>query len=337
MRVPAVVFTDLHVDDYKSFSENGERLEHCLKVLDDVFKLAHKKNSKIILFSGDMYNTVKVIATVVVDAVITRLANLFSSYPDINIYAITGNHDFATKNLPHKPTVSALNHLSVTFPGRFNVIDNRIVPVTDDYTICVAGIPNYEYSEHFRQQLEEMASMVAAARATMDEQGESLTATLLIHQKPSGNPNPNVRIDTDVYDPLYDVFDMVLCGDIHHRAHIRDKFVILGNPLHKDLSDEGEEKGIWVVDLANPVETLKFVSRKGRYPEFIRVKAGERYDDKGNFVIVEPGSSMTITDDSKAGLEEFSATLPHAQLVENFYKVSGMKDPDLLKTGLKFV
>ena len=326
----AIYFTDPHCDDYKAFSKGRDRLEDTLRVLDDVFALARKKQSNTILLGGDLYNTVTFIYTTVVDAVIDRLDKLFKKYPEITIYAITGNHDFATKNLLHKPTKSALRHLTVAFPGRFVLIDNERVEL-DGNDVIICGIPNYEFPEHYQAKLQEMSEWATGYKRCASK----ASITLLIHQKPSGNPNPNVRIDTDVYDPLYDPFDMVLCGDIHHPKIIRDKFILGGNPLHKDLKDEGEEKGVWSLDLTDPVNTLKFHSRKGRYPEFKRVTSSESTNDPDNFIIVEPNYSSKLA--TGTSLKRFASNLPHAQLVENYFGTIEGGDPKLLKTGLSFL
>jgi len=320
----AIWVTDLHINDYKAFGQHRNRLEDCLKVIDDCYNLAVKKKAKVILMSGDMFDTTKYLYTTVLTATIERLDSWIAQYPDIKWLAITGNHDFATKNLPHSPAISSLTHLAIAFPKNFIVIDNE--GMTLPGRCRVQGIPNYEYKEHYQAALEQATQHV--------ETSAGFTNILMIHQKPSGMHNKHCKIDTDVSDPLYDAFDIVLCGDIHERQIITPKFILGGNPLHRDLNDEGKEKGIWSLDLTNPVDTLKFHSRKGRYPEFIR--SASNNPDGDNFVIVEP-KKTTKEVKGVAAMEQFASSLPHADLLTNFWKEQSGTDKALLQTGLSFI
>lgn len=328
----AIAVSDLHIDRYASQSNGRDRLEDCLRVIDDVYRLAIKKDAKVILMTGDFYNTITFLFTVVMTRTLERMDKWVNKCPDIVWYGITGNHDFATQNLPHAPAVSALEHLQITFPDNFVLLDNSIhIFAKEKVTVC--GIPNYKYKEHFHSKLEEMSEAVS----DMGRRGFKLI--LMIHQKPSGNSNPTITVDTDVNDPLYDIFDLVLCGDIHTRQIITDKFVLVGNPLHRELCDAGQEKGIWSLDLTDPVDTLKFHSRVGRYPEFIRLQEGDdtEVDEENNFVIRDPKPISLNLAKGSADLDTYSSTLPKATIMKNFWKEQGKGDKDLLRTGIKFI
>lgn len=324
----AIYFTDLHINRYTQFADKSDRLEDCLIVIDDVYRLAAKKGIKTILFSGDMFDTVKYLFTQVVNETTTRFRKWVDQYPDVKWYAITGNHDFGSKNLPHKPAISSLHYLAAAFPEQFIIIDNDLVEINGDY---IAGIPNYEYPEHFQGQLQ-------AAAATVEETvAKNSKVTLLIHQKPPLIDNLAIRPDTDPHDPLYDSFDLILDGDIHASQWITDKFLLGGNPLHRDLADAGKEKGIWVVDLANPCkETTKFVSRKGRYPEFRKARPQDISEDDTDFVV--PIEEITeVKTEGLADPELFAASVPKQDLVRNFLAEKGQTDPALLAKGMKYI
>lgn len=320
----AIYLTDLHINKYQQFSDKADRLENCLVVIDDVYRLAAKKGIKTILFSGDMFDTVKYLFTLVVNETTARFRRWVDEYPDVTWYAITGNHDFGTKNLPHKPAVSALRYLSEAFPKQFWVIDNNLVNINGSW---IAGIPNYEYPEHYQEQLRRMSEGI----------GKKSKVTLLIHQKPPLIDNPAIRPDTDPHDPLYDNFDLVLCGDIHASQWITDKFLLGGNPLHRDLNDAGKEKGIWVIDLANPCrETTKFVSRKGRYPEFRKARPQDIPEETTDFIV--PVEEITeVKTEGLADPDKFAASIPKQDLVRNFLEEKGKNEPELLAKGMAFI
>lgn len=344
MATPSIYFSDLHVDEYKAFAQkrDRDRLGDCLAVIDDVYKMANKKGAETILFSGDFFNTPKFLFVPVINRVFAHLKKHINDYPHIVWYSVTGQHDFATKNLLHKPTDSAQSALATMFPDNFKLIDNQIKVVRDenDCPTLICGIPNYEFKEHFRTKLQEMAERVLATKTQAREDGwKNLKATLMIHQSPAGQYNPNVRVQTAPEDELYKVFDMVLCGDIHTSQRITNSFLIGGNSYQKDLGDEGKEKGIWYLDLEDPQNTLKFISRKGRYPEFRRVKKGEPVvDDTEDFLIQAPDVPEIANEEGTlATVDNFGATLPHDVLLTNFYNEVHGKDEKLLKTGLAFL
>lgn len=75
-----VVFSDLHVHNYKNFDRNGSRLENCLKVLDDVFAFANGNDINTILFAGDIVDQQQAVPTVASNALMERLRLLFNKY-----------------------------------------------------------------------------------------------------------------------------------------------------------------------------------------------------------------------------------------------------------------
>lgn len=324
------IFSDLHIHNYRKFDVDNSRLRNCLSVLDDIFKFNDKNGIKNTLFVGDLYDNQKMLPSIVVNETVAKLKELFETYPNQRIVAITGNHDQATKNLIDDEAVSALEHLATVFERRFILIDNQSVKMGD---CVVTGIPYYEYPEHFKAKLSELS--------VVNEQfkEEGLNTLLLVHQTPTGLGNPNIPVDTDVNDPLYDPFDFVLCGHIHERQHIIDKFLIVGSPLHRDLGDEGQDKGFIVMDLDNLSEGFKFISLKGRYPEFVRVKVGigeEPEPDDFNYVVPDIiVEELPNVDD--VSTEDFGSDLKAETLLKNYWEAVDGKNEKLLEVGLKLV
>lgn len=332
MKELAVYFTDLHVHNYTKYDKEGSRLANCLSVVRTVFAYANKIGAKIILFGGDWYDTQTTLSTVVVEKSTELIAEMHQEYPDIVLYAISGNHDQATKNLWGKPAVTAINHLTRVSPN-FRIIDNNAV-VTES-GCYITGIPYYEYPEHYKEALN--SAVYTKGVCAPDKNSPSV---LLIHQTPDGLGNPMIKADTTVHDKMYNSFDLVMCGHIHQSQEITDKFILAGSPLHRDLGDAGDEKGIWVMDLSNPNESLTFVSFKGRYPEFKKVEGYENVDEEDaekNYLVVQPVVSSELEGINSSTQEQFGIAVGPPELLKNFLDELGEEDDKLLETGLELI
>lgn len=339
---PAVYFTDLHCNKYNQFSEHHDRLKDCLKVIDDVFRLAVKSNSDTILFGGDLGDLPKWIYIEVIDEICTRLSKWFKKCPNITIYAISGNHDHNKKNFWDKPAKTLLNVFATAFsergtyntllnlfPGRFILIDNGVADLGDN--CYVAGIPYYEHKTCFDQALDAMHGVI-------DPVGKRAKVTLLIHQTPEGIYNKHIKAETSPSDPRYEAFDMILCGHIHKPQKLSPKFIIGGNPLHRDLGDIGDVKGIYLLDLTDPVNTIEFISREGRYPAFVRMKQEKITEEMQQTSFVIPTSdTKKVVIEGSADPTEFGVGMMPKDLLTNFWKQAGGADERLLKVGLSLI
>lgn len=328
MTRPIIHFSDLHCNKYNQFSEHRDRLKDCLKVIDDVFKYAIAYESNTITFGGDMGDLPKWIYIEVIDDILLRLAKWFKKCPHITMYAISGNHDHNKKNYWDKPAKTLLNVLATAFPGRFILIDNKVVSIGDD--CYIAGIPYYEHSACYNQALDVMHE------SCLFPNDDKAKVTLLIHQTPEGIYNKHIKADTNPSDSRYDVFDLVLCGHIHQSQRITDKFVLAGNPLHRDLGDIGNEKGIWLFDARSPVKTLEFISRKGRYPEFVRMKPEDITEEvKKNSFAIPTMDAKAIKVAGSADVRKFASNLQPQVLLKNFWEQTEGTDERLLAIGLE--
>lgn len=324
----AVIISDLHLHNYKQFDEKGSRLKNCIAVMENyVFPFCAKNNIKVVLMPGDWYDNQKSLPTSVINASVASLIKLAGTYPDIVIYAISGNHDQASKNLIHEPAETALTHLAEILPANFVLIDDKSLVIGEN--VYLHGVPYYEYAQDFQQRLKERASVVNPyAKSNI----------LMIHQTPSGLGNPNIPVDTDVLDPLYENFSHTFCGHIHKRQNITPNFTVVGSPIHRDLGDEGEVKGFLIMELTEPDKGYKFISLGGKFPEYQRKSEGDQLveGEENNYVIWEP-TFKDVTPIEQARVEEFNANLSAVELVTNFFKEAHEEDAELLATGLRYV
>lgn len=329
-----LIFSDLHIHNYKQHNNEGDRLANCLRALETMCDFA-VQNGMNILFAGDLFDTQKALLTEVVNDTLAKFIDIFVKYPELKLYAITGNHDQNAKNLLDKPADSALRHLSLVFPDNFILVDNKVIPLSD--SIILAGIPYYEYKEHFNIRLAEIASEVAAAKAGLEEEGKSPKAYLMIHQTAKITGNDIIPYETDPTDDYYKIFDHVYCGHIHTRGELTHNFTNVGNPMHRDLADAGKEKGFYIRNLEKPEKGHRFIYLKG-FPEFVVKTEGEEIsaEEANNFVVVQPDfHALSVSEE--ANVEEFNTSLESAQLMENYWKNVDGKDKLLLSVGLELL
>lgn len=322
----AVIFSDWHIHDYKRFNTDGSRLGNCLRVLFDLGAFCDKNGITTILFAGDLYDTQKALFTNVVNETVQAFIDFSKMYPNIVIYAISGNHDHSTKNLIGKEAESALMHIQSVVPDNFIVIDNQTVQFPDG--VSVTGIPYYEYKEHFNIKLDEAANRISTQNNSKN--------FLLIHQTPAGLDNEMIPADTNPKDINYMSFDYTFCGHIHLHKQITETFCLVGNPIHRDLADAGKSKGFLVMNLLKPEKGFKFFKLSG-YPEFISVFEDDEVENEAaNYVVRKPRLD-TLKLQESAKVEKFNTDLSASDLMSNFWKEADGKDKDLLAIGLGFL
>lgn len=331
-----VLFSDFHSHNYqKNNRPNLQRLDFGLEMLEkEIYGYAHSIGANGLFFCGDWFDSPKLLPTIVVNRNTETVLKLSRQYPNLPVLAISGNHDHSSKNLLHKPAVTALTYLQEIAPANFRIIDDQTMKVSED--MVVTGIPYYEFKEDFHTRLREQHEIIKA-RIENGTLSRDSYKVLLIHQTPSGLPNPNIPVDTDVNDPLYDIWDEVFCGHIHARQEITPKFTLLGNTDHRDLGDEGSEKGIYVID--SVTRTKQFVSLKGKYPEYrrVRVKIGEAVPDDGFNWYVPHYVTDEINNNPDAAIntDNFEVDLSAETLIDNYCKEVAPGNQRLLSAGLE--
>lgn len=316
------VLTDLHIHPYQEFDQDGSRLANCLDVLRKVFSFSNKNGITHILFSGDLYDSQRMLPVKAVNKTVSTFKKLFEKYPHIMFIAISGNHDQGSKNLYHRPADTALTHLSEMFDN-FRLIDGGL-PIQLEPGLAVHGIPYYEYPEHYALRLKEASEL-------LPEIGEQKNI-LMLHQTPKGIANDFIPFDTDPNDPLYAPFDLILCGHIHSRQQLNDKFFVVGSPLHRDREDEGEDKGFMVFDSED--WGFGFISLSKYYPAFITLPQGAEAPPNAYVNRLPNTDHIAVKSEGGAEITRFSVANSRAELVENFWLEVDGKDRELLEIGL---
>jgi len=330
--LPVISFSDVQAHNYKQHNVDNNRLLHCIDVFDRVFKQANKFGIGYILFSGDLVDQQKSLPTSVVIELNKCFKRNFERYPDIKLIAISGNHDYATKNLIDKPAVSALEAFSCMFDNLINLDDAKVsLKLATGQIIDIYGIPYYEYPEHFKQKLEEHYESASEGK----NQGH--INVLLQHQTPNGWLD--LAADIFVTDFYYDSFDLVLNGHIHEYRVLREgdvTFVSVGNPLPRDLSDAGQGKGVLFFQLESIEAGHKFLNTGKKYPNFkIKIEGEELEEGEENdYITWQPDVSELKVEGVDA--ESFNTNLSRKELISN-YCTQHNEDKEVLKYGVKML
>lgn len=244
-----IVFSDLHINTYSMFNENGMRLKNSVSVISDIQKYAKDNNIDVILFGGDLFDNGKLISGDILNSVSRVIGDL-----EIPIYAISGNHDQYSENILDLDNGLILGGTSLEFlhnlSDNFELIDMQVRCFDG---ICVIGVPFFRYSSDLNKVLDRFKKKVT----------KGFKNILLLHNTP--NTITEFKDDFDI-DKL-SMFDLVLCGHIHTRKRLNKNSWLIGSPLMQSLKDPLEDRGFMVFDtddLSNP----SFINL--HYPKFRR-------------------------------------------------------------------
>lgn len=318
------IFADIHFHNYKKFDNEGSRLKDCSRALITICKQSYKKGIRYILFSGDLYNTPKGLPSDVVNEVVSTLQHVFQVHPDLHIIAISGNHDQPRNNFIESSVYNtALVHLHEIYPN-FHLIDNSCYNIIGT-SINVVGIPYYNYPEDFKK------AVLTCYDSHVNYFDECINI-LLIHQTPTGISNTNIPADTNPKDKIYKKFDMVFCGHIHKHEKLTTKFIVIGSPLHRDLSDVGEKKGYLIYD----TETKEVIKKKLKgFPTYSRNRVQKSEDDFNIPDEIDKPEAIVVNQEI---IDKFSIGNKRKVLLKNYLKYMKVENgKDLLKVGKEYV
>jgi len=331
MNNKALVFSDLHVHNYKQFNPNFSRIDNAVNMIEYVFKFAAKNEIELILFTGDLCDQFANVSVVVINRIINKFDECFNTYENIEFLAIPGNHDFATKSTAQTPGLSIMDELAARPTGglfsNFSLLNGTYISIEDGFSIM--GIPFYENIDDFWQTYDE----------NIDHMIHKDNMFLMMHQM-VWPENTIVPDDVNINDNRLKQFKWIFNGHVHHKGIHGNNFMNVGSPLHRDASDVGTRKGIWVVDLTPGPDTMpKFWDTTDRNPQFIRKAYDEPVSDwdKEQYIIWYHPEGKKKKNRGEVDSAKFNTKLSPQDLVTNYCKEVAPDDEDLLKVGLKLL
>lgn len=253
-------FSDFHMHFFKDFSKpdpeyGTDRAKEQITILDNLMNYARNKNGDV-LFNGDMFHK-----RVSIDVrIFNMLFQVISSYPDVDVIMVSGNHDKVTNSLYSDSALAPFSALSnVTVCSTLDKI------VKDDYTL---------YAVSYGEEVEEMKAWIKEQADNLDHETVNiLSAHIGVDGSSTGKYSHTLGGAFKVADLYPDKFDIVTLGHYHKRQFLGNlsNVFYVGNTLQTSFADEGQEKGFYDITIEGKKWEQKFI--KTDYTPFETVTA----------------------------------------------------------------
>jgi len=263
-----LVFSDLHVHDYKQCNTDMTRAQKAADMINYVFKLADKNGIDHIWFAGDMGDQFANVSVIAMNAMLMAFERCFREYPNIEFIAIPGNHDFATQSTFSIPGITVMDAFGRGPHG--GLFSNFVFLHNGTYSheaeFSVIGIPYYEDPDNFWRSMD----------ASMNRIQYPDNTYLLMHQM-IWPENGFIQDDVNWEDDRFKQFKWVFNGHVHHPSMFGN-FINVGSPMHRDASDIDVAKGLWLLDTAGD-ELPSFWDTTDKNPQYISRPYGHKLED----------------------------------------------------------
>lgn len=306
-RVVALAFSDLHLNIYGKFNENNKRTLNHFKVLS-VIKDKCKEYQCPALFCGDILHKPENIDQGLMEVIYQEFEKLRLRENQIELFAISGNHDISKVSIIGKKPFSWLKFLE-----QFGIecIDYKKKLIFPDIT--VHGIPYIDHNVGLSEYINKMK---------IDDDKN----ILLLHTDYPGAKDTDGRTVDSVENLNLNVlkkFDLVLCGHIHKPQRLSKKVYMIGAPLQQRRTDRDCNMGYWKIysDLS-----MKFVPLED-FPRFIDVENPEEIKDDGNYYTVIPKKE----EKPQQQVNKIHKNLSKIKLARQYMKAKGIKDKEKLR------
>lgn len=257
-----VFFSDFHAHIFDDFAKPdaefvNDRFRAQVETLKKVFEIA-RDNKAMLLFGGDLFHT----RSRLEDIVFNNVYKVFAENSDIETYLLRGNHDSKnnTTDSPHwLETFKYLPHVTVMDKPR-KFINTKL-------DVCIYAIPYSDDVDYLKKKIKEFS----------DEAEDKIYHNILVAHvgvdgSEVGRYSHRLEGAFSVSEMYPDVFDYVCLGHYHKRQFLdnRDNIFYAGNTIQATFSDEGQDKGVFLIDLEEggkpefiPIENKKFITLTG--------------------------------------------------------------------------
>lgn len=253
-----LVFSDLHVHRwaYGAGLRGGKhsRLDDTLRALREIVELAEESERDAIVFAGDLFHRPRA------DAEELQAVKEILAASKVPFYRIAGNHDQLSRS------DSAMTEL---FGARVNGLSGRF--------------HGYDYCQNLHERIKERFKQPQAPEI------------LVVHSGIVG-----AEVTEDFYSPfeqdltLDELRDaaskLVIAGHFHkpqlYTSRKGPDILIPGAPIQHTWGDEGQERGVWRVDVPTSGRPkYEMLGLSGGYPKFVTLEPdADPKKAKSNFV-----------------------------------------------------
>lgn len=299
----AIAFSDLHLNNWSRFNQDGERMRNGFRVLLEIAGISHNEQVPA-LFCGDMFhkpdNLDQKLALMMKDTLDTIQYKL----PKCRIYAIEGNHDlkFVSRlgDGCNRGWISLFER-----PPFLNVIKGGTRYFPNFTLVGIPYIDNNVGVSDFLNQLPNMSSSI-----------------LMLHTNYPGAKDTDGRViesEVNINMNLLNKFSLVLCGHIHKPQRLSKKVYMVGAPIQQRRTDKDCKLGYWKIYKDFSVE---FVELTG-YPKFIDVEDKDKVLDDGNYYTVVPKQDTRVEVNTSHNITK---KLSKKSLARRYMREIGIKD-----------
>lgn len=251
---PVIFFTDFHAHLFEDFAKPdpefvNDRFRAQLEVLKEVFAIARDHEADVV-FGGDLFHKRGKLD----DVVFNNVYRIFAENDDIRTYLVRGNHDSKnnTTDSPHwLDTFKYLPHV--------RVFATPTMTLADGYTIV--AIPYSDDTAYLKQ------CIIDYAEEAKNIQNTLLVAHIGVDGAETGRYSHRLEGAFKVGDLFPDKFKYVALGHYHKRQFLAglDNVFYGGNTIQTSFSDEGQGKGVFLLDWKHepmfiPIKQKKFIT-----------------------------------------------------------------------------
>lgn len=268
MRNKFIVFSDFHLHNWSTFSKPAtytykgkhiqvtDRIIAQINTLNRIFEIA-EENKAHVLFDGDFFHARNKVENLIMNIGFNTIFDNMMKYPYINLYMIVGNHDQADSSDFPQHTLET-----------FKAIPR--VTVMDDFSPLHTGeciLYPISYSDNVDFLKDKIDDFAKSAKS--DIEPSILMAHIGVDGSETGQSSHRLGGAFNIEELYPDVFDYVTLGHYHKRQFLggRDNVFYVGNTIQESFSDEGQDKGVFLIDLEKrgkpefiPIDNKKFIT-----------------------------------------------------------------------------
>lgn len=272
----AIAFSDLHLNLWAKFNEDGMRTEKAFDILEYIAGISHRREIPV-LFCGDMFHKPETLDQDLALRTKQAFNLIYRKYPRCKIFAIEGNHDLKHTNTWPNLTKGWLSF----FENDTNlvVLTPNTPPAIIGLDVLVYGIPYIDHNINISDIISKL------------NKPEGFQRILLLHTDyPGAKDTDGRRVDSveNLNINLLNKFDLVLCGHIHKPQRLSKKVYMLGATNQQRRTDRDCDMGYWEIYQSKDKKlSVKFIPLEG-FPKFIDVESSDDIKDDGNYYTVLP-------------------------------------------------
>lgn len=252
-----IFFSDFHAHIFEDFAKPDEeyvndRFRAQIETLEKVFQIAREKEASLV-FGGDLFHK----RSKLEDVVFNNVYRVFAENNDVRTILVRGNHDSKDNTTDSEhwlETFQYLPHVTViATPETYNIGDFQLyaIPYSDDVDYLKSKI--FEFADH----------------SIKDSEPGILVAHIGVDGSEVGKHSHRLEGAFSINELFPDSFDYVCLGHYHKRQFVgdRDNVFYAGNTIQASYSDEGQDKGVFLIDTDEggkpefiPIQNKKFIT-----------------------------------------------------------------------------